>query len=448
MNDARSRISRIALPVALAAAAVPGAAALAGCDAPATDPQQGIEAPAADVAAADLMANVAARSSEDAGAALTDDQAAGFADFSLNLLRENRQAADEARNVLVSPLSVAGALGMAANGAQGNTLAQMEQVLGMPVAQLNASMAGMLEQDDADGNGSGEESPLSVANSIWMRDGLEVKQEFLQANADSYRAGAFLAPFDGSTVRDINAWTSEHTRGMIPSIIDEIPDDAVMYLVNAIAFEGTWTDPYEASDVKEKTFTKEDGAKQDVSLMYSTENTFLEGAGATGFVKRYEEGTYAFAALLPNEGTTVDGLLANLDGAALQDILGSGRRAEVDAALPKFKLDYSAQLAETLQALGMADAFDLARADFSGIADTTEQNLYIDQVAHKTFIDVDEKGTKAAAATAVGAMTTTALPEQLEQKVVHLDRPFVYAIVDTSTNTPVFIGTFEQVPEA
>ena len=196
------------------------------------------------------------------------------------------------------------ALAMTANGAAGETLAQMESVLGLPLEELNAYLQTYADQLPEEKGGR-----CSLANSIWLRDQadrLTVEQPFLDAAAAYYDASVFRAPFDESTLRDINAWVSDHTGGLIPSIVEEIPESAVIYLINALAFEGEWEDIYREDQVHDGTFTTEDGREQPAELMYGAESAYLEDDLAAGFLKYYQGRNYAFAALLPNEGVSLE----------------------------------------------------------------------------------------------------------------------------------------------
>ena len=231
-------------------------------------------------------------------------------------------------------------------------------------------------------------------------DGLAVEDDFLATCGECLGAQVFSAPFDDSTVDDVNAWINEKTHEMIPQMLDRISGDAQVLLVNALAFEGGWEDPFDSALTSPDTFTCEDGTEQDVAMMHATENDYLENELATGFVKPYEG--YAFVGLLPTEGVTVDELLASLDGAALEELLVPVPNAAAEIGLPKFTASYEAELANALRALGVTDAFDPTLADFSRMGSSERGPLHVDGVLHKTFIDVNEEGTRAAAATVVG----------------------------------------------
>lgn len=363
---------------------------------------------------------------------ISGEDAVAIADFAVRLFQHR---AEEGDNTLISPLSVLSALAMTANGARGNTLSQMEDVFGLTISELNPYLYAYISALP-----SSDKYKLSLANSIWFRDDerFTVKQDFLQANANWYNAGIYKAPFDDTTLKDINSWVSDKTDGMIEDILDEIPEEAVMYLINALAFDAEWQVVYNESRVRDGVFTKEDGTKQNVELMYSEEQRFLEDTDATGFIKYYADQKYAFAALLPNEGVSVSDYIASLSGEKLHGMLSNARMVEVNAAIPKFEMEYEVQMNEILKEMGMTDAFDPNASDLSGLGSSTRGNLFVSRVLHKTFITVDEKGTKAGAATVVEVSEESA-PVEVEE--VYLNRPFVYMLIDCETNLPFFIGT-------
>lgn len=365
-------------------------------------------------------------------------QSANATDFAVRLLKAS---ATDGENTLISPLSVMSALSMTANGAKGETLSQMEAVLGMPVDDLNLYLYTYMKELP-----QAEKYKLSLANSIWFTDDdrFTPNTDFLQTNADYYGAGAYKAPFNKQTCKDINNWVKKETDGMIEDILDEIPADAVMYLVNALAFEAEWADVYEKGQVRDGEFTKENGEKQSVKLMYSQEGKYLESDNAIGFMKNYAGGKYAFVALLPNEGVSISDYVASLDGEALHSLLSNPSSATVNAAIPKFESEFSAEMSDILKGMGMTDAFDGGTADFSGLGSSSRGNIFIGRVLHKTFISVGEKGTKAGAATVVEMRDECAI-EIIDPKQVYLDRPFVYMLVDCENNLPFFIGTLMSV---
>ena len=342
-------------------------------------------------------------------------------------------------NPLLSPLSIIAALSMTANGAQGETKTQMESVLGANTETLNSVFCALWTEKS-------EDEQLRLANSIWLKDTptLHVEDAFLQQNADAFDAGIYTAPFDASTKKAINHWVSEHTDAMIPEILDEIPEDAVMYLINALAFEAKWERVFKSYDVWDGSFTARSGETGTGKFLHGETGQYLQDENAEGFLKTYEGGKYAFAALLPEENTSIDDYVAGLTGERLHAILSSPLDESVEIAMPKFKSEFSAELSAPLRSLGMTDAFDGGLADFSALGSSNEGNIFISRVLHKTFIQVDEEGTKAGAATAVEMTTEGAA---LYPHSVILNRPFVYMIVDMDTKLPVFLGALTELPE-
>ena len=365
-------------------------------------------------------------------------QNAAVTDFAVRLFKASQENGE---NTLISPLSVLCALAMTANGAEEETLRQMEEVLGMTTEQLNLYLYTYMENLP-----EGDKYKLSLANSVWFTDDqrFTVNRDFLQTNADYYGADIYGAPFNDQTLDDINDWVKQNTDGMIPKILDEIPSSAIMYLVNALAFEAEWCETYTEDHVGEGEFTKEDGTKQEVEFMCSTESIYLEDENAVGFKKYYKGGKYAFVAMLPNEGVSVSDYVATLDGAALNALLSNPEHATVYASMPKFETGYDTEMSDVLKSMGMTDAFDPSNADFEGLGTSTDGNIFISRVLHKTFISVGEKGTKAGAATVV-QMEDEGFMEPYNPKQVHLDRPFVYMLIDCENNIPFFIGTMMDV---
>lgn len=368
------------------------------------------------------------------GAEADEDFIMSQTDFALSLLQNT---ADD-KNTFISPYSVMQALAMTANGADNETKAEMEKTLGgISIDKLNEYLYTYRKNQP-----NSENCKLSTANSIWYRNGLNVLESFLQKDADYYDADAFSAPFDETTVNDINTWVKEKTDNMISRLLEEIEDDTVMYLINAVSFDAKWKTPYiDESQIQEMKFTANDNSVQQAEMMISTEYNYLEDENAAGFLKYYKDGRYAFAALLPNEGVSIEDYIAGLTPESLNNTLSNPIKTSVYTAIPKFSYDYDIDLADVLPEMGMPGAFDSNRADFSKMVEAS--NLYISKVIHKTHIDVFEEGTKAAAVTAV-VMDENSM---MIGKSVILNRPFVYCIVDTETSLPIFIGTLMSIPE-
>ena len=345
-------------------------------------------------------------------------------------------------NVLLSPISVMAALAMTANGAGGETLAQLEAMFGLPMAELNPYLHTYLTKLP-----SNKTAKCVPANSIWFRDDgqLQVKEAFLQANADYYNAEIFSAPFDASTVKDINSWIGRSTDGLIPQMLEEIPPEAMLYLINALVFDAEWREEYRPNQIRDGEFFPEGASPRSVQMMNSSEPFWLKDGSATGFLKYYKDTAYAFAALLPNEGVSLDEYISSLTGESLRQTLINAESVSVEVSIPQFACEYSEELSGILQSLGMMDAFDPLAADFSAMGTHPAGNLYISRVLHKTYFSLDDNGTKAAAVTIVEAPTEAAPAP--DPKIVCLDRPFLCMLIDCETRLPLFIGAIRDIGE-
>ncbi|MDP4088215.1 MAG: serpin family protein [Bacillota bacterium] len=362
------------------------------------------------------------------------------ADFSIDLFKNSYT---KGKNSLISPTSVYLALGMTANGADGSTLKEFEGLLGKYGLNLNDlnkyyyTMNKSMTQV--------ESGRVSIANSIWYRQdiGLDVSREFLQTNADYYGAAAYKADFNSTrTVKDMNGWVKNNTEGYIDKIIDKINPNTVMYLINALYFEDEWKNIYTKDEVEEGKFQIMNSKTISAQFMNSIESVYLQDEKSEGFVKPYKNGQYSFVSLLPKEGEDIDSYIASLTGDNFINVIKNKSQNAVIVSIPKFQAEYKVELKEPLEKMGLKTCFDPKKADFTKMEGTTNNDLYVGEVTHKAAITVDERGTKAGAATAVemDAMGTTA-------KSIIFNRPFVYAIVDNDTDLPLFIGTMMNPKE-
>ena len=357
-----------------------------------------------------------------------------YADFALRLYGK----VDKEENTMISPLSVMLALAMTANGADGTTLEGMEKALGgIELDKLNAYLKSYV-----DSLPSVDAFKMSIANSIWFKnDGFEPSEGFLRKVCDFYSPDVYGAPFDSSTVKAINSWVDGKTDGMIKKILEEINGDSVMFLLNAICFDCKWESKFDPNDTqKNAVFHGSDGDEK-CDMMMSHENTYIKGEGVTGFIKNYAGGKYAFAAFLPDDSSsTPDEWLAGMSGERLVSLLEGSTTERLTCRMPRFSYEYTCSMNDALKALGMEEAFDIKNAKFTSLGRTLGGgNVCIGQVTHKTFIRLDEEGTKAAAVTIVDmTMESAVMPPAIQ---VVLDRPFAYAIIDTTNNLPIFIGT-------
>lgn len=389
------------------------------------------------VNAKNLMSDITPKSVEKVNDLADGNKA--YYNFAVSLFKENQVNGD---NILISPLSILCALSMTANGANNDTLKEMEKVFGLSANDMNKylySYINSLEQ--------GEKFSLKLANSLWITNDetFKVNNEFLQINADYHSPQMYSVNFNSEdTVKDMNNWVKKNTDGMIPSIIDEpLPDYTLMCLMNALAFEAEWAEIYNEYSVHEDTFYARNGSSQNVDFMYSDEYNYLCDDESTGFLKYYAGEKYAFAAVLPNENIKLEDYIKNLTGEKIANLLNNVKNEKVITSIPKFEYDYSADITEMLMNMGIKTAFDPDNADLTGIGTWEQGNLYISKILHKTYISVAEKGTKAGAVTAVLVAGNTAAPEKPHK--VYLDRPFMYMIIDCENNVPFFIGTVTSV---
>ena len=339
---------------------------------------------------------------------------------------------------MISPFSVYMALGMLANGADGNTLAQMDELLGLTAEERNAYLAAWVERLTS---GDEDATKFTNADSIWIRDAYEslVPRTFLDVCANYYKAAVYSTPMNDSTVFDINSWVKKNTMNMIDKLIDELSPDAVMFLMNAIALDAKWEEEFsEARTQKDYTFTKEDGTTAKVDMMFTNmKRWYLENDLMTGFMKQYKGGEFSYIAMLPKEGVSLSQLVNSLKPGDVSEAIMNRESGDILIGVPKYTEEYSANLNEVLQKLGMTDVFNRDKSNLTRLLNT-EGPTYVSRVIHKTYIGVDEKGTKAAAVTGIEVVAESV---SMPYTVIR-DRPFVYMIVD-SEGFPVFLGTYE-----
>lgn len=374
-----------------------------------------------------------------------DEFCVGATDFAITLLRENVQTTEG--NVLVSPVSLLNVLAMTANGAGADTRGQMLSVLACSedIEGLNRDMKAWMAK-----LGNAENVRMQIANSVWLHgdaEHLTVEGSFLRQNAMYYDADIYHAPLTQNTASVMNRWVSDKTDGEINNIIEELSEDAVMTLINTVTFDARWKRAYDEYDVYDRVFINALGEKENVSMMFAAEYQYIEDENVVGFVKPYQD-SCSFVAILPNEGITPADYLQILDGEHFLALLADTALDEntvLETCVPKFRAEYNIELSPILKNMGMTDAFNTLKADFSGIGNMDNgQNLYINTVMHKTYIAVDELGTKARAASADGFCATSD-EAAWEAIYVYLNRPFIYAIIDTQTNIPIFIGVINSV---
>jgi len=342
-------------------------------------------------------------------------------------------------NLMVSPLSVSMALGMTRNGARRTTLEGMTQTLGfagLTNHEINESYKYILETF----TGLDPKVKLSIANSIWYRNTFTVEQPFITTNQDYFNASVTPLDFSSpSAIVTINAWVKAQTNQLIPTIIEEIPENAVMYLINAVYFKGQWKSQFKVSDTQLKPFYLADNSEiQAESMLQHTTISYFKGTGFRAVELPYNQGNFTMTVLLPDADKTVNDVISQLTQENWNAWGSQFANTDIQLQLPKFRYDYNEEnMKSILSDMGMGVAFDPNNADFTGI--NSGGGLYISDVKHKTFIETDEEGTEAAAVTSVGVGTTSAGPD--EPLYMTIDRPFIYFIREKSSGTILFIGT-------
>lgn len=359
--------------------------------------------------------------------------------FSYDIFRRTVSWETEKENMMISPLSISMALAMTLDGAQGSTYDEMQQALylsGMEKEEINEafrSLTELLVTVDP-------QVTIKIANSIWYKNGLPVEEAFLDAMRDFFDARVEGLDFDDpASVDIINNWVNENTDGLIEEIIEEIEPQMVMFLINALYFKGDWLRPFDVEDTRMADFHLENSETSEVDMMHQ------EGRFAHYFsdeVKMaevpYGDSLFTMSLLMPANpempiSQFVDEKLTAANLTFWRSNLTVDSR-DITLELPKFEFEYEIKYNDILKAMGMSTAFNKVEANFMGIADVSPQNLYIDEVKHKTFIRVDEKGTEAAAVTSVGIGLESLPPQMIA------DRPFVFIIYERESGTNLFMG--------
>jgi serpin B len=355
--------------------------------------------------------------------------------FGLKLLRATVEAENPSTNVFLSPLSVSMALGMTLNGARGETRAAMEATLekqDLSPSEINDAYRGLINLLE----GLDPNVEVALANSIWYREGLPVRQAFIDTNRAHFDAEVAGLDFSSPAASDqINSWVNDETRGNISEIVpNRIPPHIVMYLINATYFKGPWREQFDPAQTEDEPFHRADGSTVSVPMMEKTDDVVHPTHQTEQFQAvdiAYGDSLYSMTILLPHEDASVQAVVDSLDTETwtrMTERLSPQSFSRLK--MPKFTLRYKKKLNGILGDLGMGVAFT-DRANFRDIADTS---LAISEVKHKTFLQVDEAGTEASAATSVGMGVTSAPPSFV------VDRPFVVAIRENHSGTILFIG--------
>lgn len=356
--------------------------------------------------------------------------------FGIKLFKEVLKAEDPEKNVMISPLSVSLALAMTYNGADGSTKEAMEKTLelsGFTIDEINENYKMLIDALVS----VDPKVLMSIANSIWYKQTFEVEQDFINVNQNYFYAEVSPLDFGNpDAVTTINNWVADKTNDKITEILDAIPADAVMYLINAIYFKGIWKYEFDESDTEEKPFYLSNGTTKDVPMMVQEGSfNYLSNDILQAVEMPYGAGNYSMIILLPQYNKTPDDIIGQLSNENWNRWLSEFYEAEkVQIHLPKFKFEYKNKLNDELINMGMGIAF--GNADFSKI--NPNAGLYISRVLHKTFIEVNEEGTEAAAVTLVELRESSTGGETGIH--FYVNQPFIFAIKEKYTNSIIFMG--------
>jgi serine protease inhibitor len=341
-------------------------------------------------------------------------------------------------NVFISPSSVAIALAMTYNGASGSTQQAMAKTLelqGMNLPEINSSYAAVLKQLSANQDAKIQ---LSIANSLWANQDVSFAPDFLKRTQDFYQAKASNLDFkDAAASNIINNWVKENTKGKITKIVEKIEPEQVLFLINAIYFKGNWTNEFDKSQTAQYPFyITSSRRKQHPMMSQEGDYRYYENEQFQAVNLPYgKDGKISFYIFLPKQNSNLKAFYQNLSFENWEKWMTQFNKQKGFIRLPRFKTDYEVTLNDALKSLGMEEAFS-NKANFSGMG----KNFAISQVKHKTFVEVNEEGTEAAAATSVGIVTTS-LRDEPEPFRMIVDRPFFCAIRDNQTGNVLFMGS-------
>jgi len=360
-------------------------------------------------------------------------------EFGLDLFKKVYDDPETPGNFMISPLSVSLALSMAYNGANTETKEEMKEAMrldGLTPEEINNAYKSLVEAlTSAD-----DKVMMEVANSIWYRNNYSVQQSFLDINKNYYDAEVNAADFNNpETVDLINGWVSDKTHEKIPEIIKAIPSDAVMYLINAIYFNGTWTKEFNPESTQEFSFENEKGNYVVAELMGRKDSlNYFSNETFSAIELPYGKGNFNMMVMLPNYDKSVGEVIGQLSPSNWEKWQKAFVHTNsVDIRLPKYKIEFEIMLNDILKSMGMQQAFTTS-ADFSGI--NPARDLYISMVKHKTFVEVDEEGTEAAAVTIIGFTNTSVNPVGPQWIPFYCTRPFLFAITEKETGAILFMG--------
>lgn len=369
---------------------------------------------------------------------LTKDQKAMTSQANVFAWRLLHQIGANNESCLISPWSAATALAMTANGTDGQTLEQMREALGFGSFTLNALnhyfqtvTQALLHADNT--------TALSLANSVWAHSQFTVNDSFFNTLRSFYSADVYARNLSAAaTLQEINAWCSLKTNGKIPTILEQLDAGMVMYLLNALFFQGTWTYQFDKSFSAPATFYAADATTQTMTAMHMTQELpFYTDDNVQIAELPYGNQSFSMVIVLPLDGKPLEKTMTKWDATQWDAWMKALQTTELSVTLPRFSFTYEADLIPALKALGMTLPFNASLADFSRLS--PEEGLYIDLVKQKTYVEVTEEGTQAAAATVVG------IRKKVNGATLEVNRPFLFAIRERSTGLILFLGKMNHL---
>lgn len=358
--------------------------------------------------------------------------------FSCELFKANM----EEENPVLSPVSAYLALGMAGTGAKGGTLTEFQNVLGTDLVCIPHSLMTTLPREE-------EGMKISLANSAWVDDDFEAKQDYLVAIDSYYQSEVYRASLSAAqTMEDMNSWIDTNTNGLIDKLLEEpLDEDTRLVLFNTIYFKGQWLKEFSENNTREREFTIEDGSVEQVDMMhlYGENLPYINTDKATGVILPYKGGDMAFVALMPTGNDTVRDMYDKLIWEDVSEMVNNQDWTLCNLQLPKFEVEFSRKLNDSLKEMGLVKAFDGAEADLSGMGTSKDGgNIFIDLVQQKAVVIVDEEGTEAAAVTEVVVNAESCIMYEEPPVDIFFNRPFLYMIVDLEKDIPLFMGIMDN----
>ncbi|VBB46370.1 Proteinase inhibitor I4 serpin [uncultured Paludibacter sp.] len=362
-------------------------------------------------------------------------------DFAFDFLNNTIAAVDNS-NVFVSPMSLSIALGMLRNGAQGETKTEIETALkmsGLSDEVINSYykiMQTSLPQMDS-------KTDLSIANSIWYKEGFSVKPDFLKVNTDYFNAYIKALDFSNQqlSLDTINGWCARKTNNLIPKVLNEIDPDARMFLMNAVYFKGMWVKQFNPESTIDYTFANEKNQQNTVRMMVKEDTVSYGKNDLAQFVDLpYGNGAFSMTVILPEYGKTTSDVLQSLNSESFNAMINSMEERKVKLFLPRFKTKNTYILNDALKSMGIKKAFNI-NAELDRISEL--KPLFVSFVQQDTYVEVTEEGTKAAAITTIGIYTSSLPVEEIPYFVVN--KPFIFLIREKSTGIILFIGKIGNV---